>query len=167
MAPIIVALGKSSRNNSRFFPPNRGEHERNARYVACWAVKARDETKGDRVAAAQEDNWNGLSCCLGCERSREKGSGNDCRSMADQVRRQRRQTIVVPFRPPVFDRDVSALDDPSLTQALAEGIRQREWVRRALVEKAYQREWRLRGPLQWPRDSRAAKKDDECSTVHY
>ena len=39
---------------------------------------------------------------------------------ADQIGRQRRQSIVLTFRPAIFDRDVLALDIAGLLQALAE-----------------------------------------------
>src|SRR5262249_3020619 len=41
--------------------------------------------------------------------------------MVDQIRRQRRQPIVVPFRPAVFDRDLASLVYAGFAQALADG----------------------------------------------
>jgi hypothetical protein len=43
------------------------------------------------------------------------------------------------IRRAVFDRHVLALDDADLAQTLSEGIHQRWWLPKALMEKAYNR----------------------------
>src|SRR6266478_7434835 len=63
--------------------------------------------------------WYRRGCGLGCKRRR--GVPDDHRRRpANQIGHQRRQSITLILRPAVFDRDVLALDETSLLQALAE-----------------------------------------------
>ena len=86
--------------------------------------------------------------------------------MADQLRGQRRQTIVFPVRPTVFDCDVSIFVDASFTQSLTEGIRYRRWVLGTLVKKSNQR---FRGRLRLDASRRCehgSDASDEHAPVH-
>ena len=55
----------------------------------------------------------------------------------------------------IFNRDTLALDDADLTQTLFEGINQRGWVSKTLMEKPYRREGLLRSRHERPRGHRA------------
>ena len=91
-----------------------------ARDIAARLVKARDETELDRIAARFEDDWNGRDRRL-CRERRRAVAGNDRHLMANQIGCQRRQSVIVTFRPAINDRYVSTLDIADLTQTPAEG----------------------------------------------
>src|SRR5262249_42052773 len=85
----------------------------------------------------------------------------------DQIGRQRRQPIDLAFRPAEFNRDVAALDEPHLAQALAEcrntvGVSSR---RRAVEKPAHWHRPLLRGRQDRPRHS-AAEKGDKVAAFH-
>ena len=89
--------------------------------IAARPIEARHQPSGDRIAADIEDNWDRLGRRLEDERRRRASwYSDDAHLSVDQVRRKRRQTVVVPVRPAVFDRDIAALDKPGLGEALME-----------------------------------------------
>ena len=89
---------------------------------------------------------------------------------ADQLGRQRRQSITSAIRPAEFDGDVLALDKAGFMQAPAKGGDiGREPVGRLAVEEAYDRHRPLlracgEGPDRWR--GRAAEKCDELPPSH-
>src|SRR5262249_50430616 len=86
-------------------------------------VQAGDEPGLDRVNADAEDDRNCRGRRLGCECGRTPSS--TARNHADlsmnQISRQGWESIVLAFRPTVFDCDVLALNIAGLVQALPEG----------------------------------------------
>src|SRR5947209_437843 len=145
--------------------PQKGEHGSNARDVACRSIDARYETRADRIASAEEHNRNCLGCSLCCERRGKKIRGDNRYPIGHQLGRQRRQAIIMTIRRTVFDRHVLALDEADLAQTFPEGIRQRQWLRRSLVEKSYHGERLLRVRRQWPRRCCTAEQRDELAAL--
>ena len=75
----------------------------------------------DRIAADREDDRDRRGRGLGRERRGiATGATITATWRSNQIGRQRRQSIVVTFRPAVFDRHVLALDEAGFVQALAE-----------------------------------------------
>ena len=64
-----------------------GEHGSNARNVPCRSINARYETLPNRVASAQENDRNCLSCSLCCKRRRKIVGGDNCDPMFHQLGR--------------------------------------------------------------------------------
>ena len=73
--------------------------------IAARSIEASDETVLDGVVAAtDEDNRNFGGRGFGCLcRGTATGSNYHCHLVANQIGSHRRQSIVLPFRPPVFD----------------------------------------------------------------
>ena len=134
--------------------------------VAARSVQAGNETDLNRIGASDEDNGNRGGCSPGCYR-RLAVRGNHGHPAANQIGRQRGQTIVVTFRPAIFDRHGLALDIPGLAQALAKrGQKVCILAGRPGVEEAYH--WRrrlLRARRERP-CNRAAEKRDELAPPH-
>src|SRR5262245_66159946 len=86
---------------------------------------------------------------------------------ADKIGRQTRQSIIVTFRPAVFDKHIAAFDIARFGQALAEDSRQvRIFPRRRAIEKPNHRHRRLlRARSKRPRGRRAAEKRDEWAAL--
>src|SRR4029450_11391998 len=85
-----------------------------------------------------------------------------------QLRRQRRQSIVLSLRPAVFNRHVFALNVAGVLQALAEPAQTlSEPVRGLAVEESDHRHRRLLPPRrQRPRRRRTAEQRDELAPSH-
>jgi hypothetical protein len=77
----------------------------------------------------------------------------------DQIGRQRRQTIVLTFRPAILDCDVLSFDEAGVFQALAKCARShRIPIGGCTVEEADHRHCPLLGARgEWPGNRRAAK----------
>jgi hypothetical protein len=65
----------------------------------------------------------------------------------------------------IFNRDTLALDDADLTQTFFEGINQRGWVPKTLMEKPYRREGLLRSRHERPRGHRATKQHAKIAAI--
>jgi hypothetical protein len=95
----------------------------NAALVALAGLtsKAGNKTELDRVFADPENDWDCRSGSFGgkCRRI-AAGCGNDGNAAADEVSHERRQAIILPFQPVVFDRRVPAFDGSSLVEASLE-----------------------------------------------
>src|SRR5262249_53453683 len=89
--------------------------------VAAWPVEAGDEAELDRVVAGTEDDRNGRGCCFGSERRlRAPCGGDDGDVTVNQIGRERRQSVVLTFRPAILDRHVLTFGEPALPEALME-----------------------------------------------
>jgi hypothetical protein len=77
--------------------------------IAARPVEAAHQAKVDRVESGCEHDRNSRGGRLGREGGRAIG-GDDVDLAAHQLRRQRRQPIVVVLGPTVFDRDITTLD---------------------------------------------------------
>jgi hypothetical protein len=80
----------------------------------------------------------------------------------------RRQLANLTERPPVFDRDVLALDEARFRQALAERSHPVRHVseRSAAKENNDRHRWLLRPRRERPSDRRAAEQRDELASFH-
>ena len=91
-------------------------------HVPARPIETGDEAGLDRVAADVEDDRDRRGCRLGGEGRTETAGRRDHGHLAlNQVGRQCRQSIALPFRPTIFDRDIAALDIAGLLQPLAKG----------------------------------------------
>jgi hypothetical protein len=89
--------------------------------VAAWPIEAGNEADFYRVSASDEDNRNRRRRRLG--RERRGGAArchDDSHTPANQLRRQRRQAIILALRQAIFDRDISIFDITGCTQPLVE-----------------------------------------------
>ena len=96
------------------------------------------------------------------------GRGDHGDLPANQIGRQRRQSIELIVGPAILDRHVLALDKAGLLQALAECAQAiRERVGRCGVEEPDHRHRRLlRARRERPRRRRAAEQRDELAAFH-
>ena len=89
--------------------------------VAARPGEAGDKTEPDRVFSDDENDGDRRGRSLGREgRSGTAGRSDHGDLTANQVGRQRRQSIQLIVGPAILDRDVLALDEAGLLQALAE-----------------------------------------------
>jgi hypothetical protein len=140
------------------------EHGSNASDISRWSIDARYETRPDRIASAQENDWDRLSCSLCCKRRRKKVGRDNPHPMFYQFGGQGWQSIVMTIRRAVFDRHVLARNEADFAQTLPEGIRQRQRLRESLVEESYHRDRLLCARRERPRCHCAAEKRDELSS---
>src|SRR5262245_53336887 len=90
--------------------------------IAARPVEARHVALLDWVAARREHNRNGLGRRHGSQHgSAASRRGDHSDLAADQIRRKRRQSIVLIFCKTGFDCDVAAIDIAGFTQTTAEG----------------------------------------------
>jgi hypothetical protein len=119
---IVVAFGASSRRSSSRFVVKRARDVDHAGGVATRTAEARHKTQSDRIATAREDDRNRCCCRLGCDRRSTAASCHDHGDLtADQIGGKARQSVVLTFGPPVFDRDVLAFDVAYLAEAATKG----------------------------------------------
>ena len=113
-----AALGTSSCSSSSRFGTELTLKTADARDVAARPVEAGNETKFDRVAA--DVKTIGIVAVAALAASAAGGADRDDHGhlAANQIGRQRRQPIVLTFRPAVFDRYIAALDIAGFIQAL-------------------------------------------------
>src|SRR5262249_6765529 len=138
--------------------------------VAAGSGKACDEPNLDRVDPYPEDDRNGRSRRLGRHcRSSAAGRHNHGHLTVNQFGRKHRQSIILAFRPAIFDLDVLAFDISCLFQSLAERTqadRVSGQVRRCAAEEPDHRHRRLlRARRERPRGS-AAEQRDELAARH-
>src|SRR5262249_49912068 len=126
--------------------------------ITARSIEAGDKTELDWVQPVGEDNWN--SCGRGPGRWRRRRATCEDHSdlTANQIGCQCRQSIVLTFRPTIFDCRIQALDVASLAQALTEGgCETCGRLRRRAVEESDNRHRRLlRTRTNRPRCCRAA-----------
>jgi hypothetical protein len=96
--------------------PDLHVHDAHAREVAARAAQAGDKSKRERVEPCHEDNRNCRGCCL-CWPYCRPIRNHHGYSMANEVGRQQRKSVVFIVRPAVFDREVLALDIACFFQA--------------------------------------------------
>src|SRR5262249_10652739 len=132
-------------------------------------AQACDKSHLDRVNSYTEDNRNRCSrgLCRKCGRS-ATGCRNHCHLTLNQLRRKRRQSLVVTLGPTVFDFGVLALNIADLSQTLTKGAQTMLiQVRRCIAEKP---DYRYRGRLRPRRGrragGRAAEQRDELASSH-
>ena len=101
----------------------------------------------------------------GQNRIAASGRGDHGHLAADQIGRKRRQSIVLVFRKPVFDRHVAAFDIAGFTQATAERIREVGPVisPQAGQEADHRHRRLLRARRERPRRRRTAEQRDELA----
>src|SRR5262249_36890508 len=88
--------------------------------IAARSVEAGDQAGLDRLDPSAEDDGNRGGRRLGRERGRTITGDENGDQAANQVRRLRRQAIVLTIYPTVFNRDVLALNIAGFGQRLAE-----------------------------------------------
>jgi len=81
----------------------------------------RHQAGRNRVARGHEHDRNGGGRSLCCEgRWRAGECGNHRHLAGNEIREQRRKSIVVALRPAIFDDHIASLDISAFAQALAE-----------------------------------------------
>ena len=113
---------------SQFFSVQCANEQVHPGHVAARSIYAGDKAQPHRIAATVKDDRNcrcrshGGLRCGGAPRR-----GNHSHGTARQIRCQRRQPVILAFRPPVFDRYVLPVDVAGSLEALAEcGYQMRE-----------------------------------------
>src|SRR5262245_59798631 len=135
--------------------------EADTSHVVAWPVEVGDKAIPDWVPPGHKDDRHRRGCGLGHERRR--GIANDqCYVLAKKVRHQRRHPSLILSRA-VLDRDVLALDEARLLQALAE----RSYEVRPAGQEPHHRHRRLLRPhTERPRGRRAAEQSNELPPPH-
>ena len=126
--------------------------------VATRSIEACSEADLNWIGASDENNGNRGCRSFGrCRRLAVRD--NHGHPTTNQIGRQRRQTIISPLRPAIFDRHVPALDPPRFFQTLMECDQKlRVLAGRPGVEEPDHRHRRLlRACYARPRDRRAAE----------
>ena len=96
------------------------------RDIAAGSVHPGDEAVLHRVTAGlKNDRYHRGSRFCREARSGSADSGNHGHLAANEITRQVRQSIILPFRPAVLDRQVLALDNTAFLETLAERIQLR------------------------------------------
>ena len=115
---MVVAAGTNSRMSSRRFGPSSPLNVTTpVRLPPGWLRLATNPSAtGSRFT--QSRNRRGRRLC--CHRRRICAGDDHCHLLANQVGRQRRQSVVLAVRPAIFDRQVSTLDKPGFNQAPTE-----------------------------------------------
>src|SRR5262249_42070372 len=136
------------------------------REVTGRPVQVSDKSCRDWVVGGEKDDWYSRGRCLG--RWRRSGIRCDQEHLsADQIGRQRRQAIVVTFRPTVFNPYIAPFDIAGLAEALAKGGNVvRVSPGRGGMEESDPRQPLLRARRERPRRCRAAEKGDELAAFH-
>ena len=117
---MTAALGTSSCSQRELLRRQIDPEKARSGDVPARPVEARHDAGPDWVAAIDEDDGNGRRRRLG-RQCRGIGVGHDHHDLAaNQIGRQRGQSIVLPLRPAAFDRHVPALDVAGFVQALVE-----------------------------------------------
>ena len=91
--------------------------------VAAGAIEAADEAQLDRRVRHQKVDRSGRGRRLGRGRRRGAGQRRDHRDpLADQIRSQFRQPLVLALGPAEFDRDVQGLTGPALSASVGADV---------------------------------------------
>ena len=136
--------------------------------VTAGPIEAGDEVQPDGIGAGAEDNGS----CRGRRLSREHGRSTSARDdhahlPADQIGRQCRQSVVLTFRPTVFDRHILPFDITRFFQTLAErrDLLAERSSRCGIKEADHRHRRLLRARRERPR-RRAAEQGDEVAAFH-
>src|SRR5262245_33845348 len=143
-----------------------GGQKVDTRHVAARPGNIGDETKCHRVLSESKDNRYCGGCRLGGERPGLGEDGHHAGATTDQIGCQFRKTIVLAFRPAIFDDDAATLDITGLSQGLAKGGKAAAHrnVGRRGAEKSDRRHRRLlRARRKRPRGCSAAEQRDELA----
>ena len=166
---MMVAVGTSSCSSSSRFGPTSTFKRGHAREVAARPVQAGDksELRPGRSPIVKTIGMV-VVAAFAASAAGGAGRGNHGHLTANQIGRQRRQSIVLVLRPAIFDRHVPALDIAGFAQALAERAHTvRVPVRRCAAEEPDHRHRRLlRARRERPRRRRAAEQRDELAPPH-
>ena len=89
--------------------------------VGAGPIEAGDEAQPDGIAADGKDNGNCRGRRFDREHNRSASARDDHAHLpGDQIGRQCRQSVVLTFRPTVFDRHILAFDIARFLQTLVE-----------------------------------------------
>src|SRR5262249_20557291 len=135
--------------------------------ITARPVKASDEVLCDRIAAHEEDNWNGGGRRLRRVCRVNPGRYNHCDSALNQIGGERGQSIIVTVRPAVFDGYIAPLVIPGFGEALPEPVHPLRRIagRNSAEESDYRRRRLLCVRRERP-GRRAAEKRDELAAFH-
>src|SRR5262245_23214327 len=142
---------------------------RRARDIAAWPAQGADEAKLHRICRGREDDGYRGDCRFGGERSRGTGRRDYLHLAMNQIGYQCRQSVVLPLRPPPFDRYVAALNVTGFAQPLAkcgDGPRVATLGRTGVDEPDHRQRRLLRARRERPRRRRAAEQRDEFASPH-
>jgi hypothetical protein len=140
----------------------------NAGDIVARAVETSDQPECDRVRSHFEHDRN----CRGCRfRRRPPGhAGREDRAdpASNQIGRESPQTIILVFRPSIFDRQVATFDIADFAQSLMESTQPGGvTLGRCAVEKSDHRHCRLlRARRERPRGYRATEQTNELAPLH-
>src|SRR5262245_58330518 len=132
--------------------------------VASWSAETGDKTRLHWVAPDIEDDWNSRGRRLGRLCRGLAATGDNNRNLArHEIVDELRQALVPPFCPSDFDRDVPALDEACLPEALPKGRQHRSvGHRRSAAEISDHGQRRLlRARRYRPRRRRSPEQRDE------
>src|SRR5262245_18775261 len=141
---------------------------RRARDIAAWPAQAANEAKLHRICRGREDDGYRGDCRFGGERSRGTGRRDYLHLAMNQIGYQCRQSVVLPLRPPPFDRYVAALNVTGFAQPLAkcgDGPRVAT-LGPTGVDKPDHRQRRLLRARRERPCCRAAEQRDELAPLH-
>src|SRR5262249_48176991 len=135
--------------------------------VATRPVKAGHQTKLDRVTADRENDRNGRRCSFGRERRRSALDRNDHGYLAaNQIGRQRRQSVQLTLRPAVLHCDIAALDIVGFFETLPDRVERAGFTIGAAKQADHRHRRLLRASRERPRGRRAAEKRYERAPRH-
>jgi hypothetical protein len=95
--------------------------KRYARDIASRAVEAGEEPRLDRVNTVGEDDRNGRGGHLGDKCRRGTRCDDHIHLAMNQIGGEPRQSVVLAFRPAIFDRRIPAFDIADFVEASPEG----------------------------------------------
>jgi hypothetical protein len=83
----------------------------------------------------------------------------------NQIGRQRRQTVILAFCPPILDRHVAAFDKTGLIEALVERSQEvrQSFARPTVEEPNHRRCWLLRARCERPRSRNSEQRDSQIT----
>src|SRR5262249_33209803 len=136
--------------------------------ITARPVKASDEVLCDRIAAHEEDNWNGGGRRLRRVCRVNPGRYNHCDSALNQIGGERGQSIIVTVRPAVFDGYIAPLVIPGFGEALPEPVHPLGRIagRNSAEESDYRRRRLLRIRRERPRRRSAEQRDELAARSH-
>src|SRR5215510_9253333 len=142
---------------------------RRARDIAAWPAQTADEAKLHWICRGREDDGYRGDCRFGGERSRSTGRRDHLHLAMNQIGYQCRQSVVLPLRPPPFDRYVAGFDVTGFAQPSAkcgDGPRVATLGRTGVDEPDYRHPRLLRARRERPRNSRTANERDKLAAFH-
>ena len=138
-------------------------------YVAARPVVIHYKARLDRVAAHDEDDWDGGGRRL-CSQRRRLATARDEHGHrpSDQLGRHRRQAIVLTVHKTIFHGDVLPFDIAGVAERLEERrhIGHEGFPRTGVEEPDHRHDRLLRACREWPRGGCAAEQRDELAPSH-